>query len=412
MTTRLLPCGWRGIAIAAFALAAGGWLFSIARPGTDAEWARVERTDLTLGVEVAGTLRAVDTSQLGPPPIPDIWDFKISFLAPEGKNVKKGEPVVRFDTADLERRLMEMSAGRDSARKKLEQRQSDNVLRRRQEELRRAEVEARLRKASLKAESPIELSAEIELQRARLDLHLAQQELEFETTQASKTRALDEAALKTLGDDYRGAEGQVEELAEFIQSMTVKSPRDGTVIYAAGRRDEKKQVGDSCWRSEKVVEIPNLQAMKAEGEVDEALAGAIRAGQKVSMHLDAHPDVEFRGSIKQIARTVQRRSRTDPAKIVRLEIELEKTDATRMRPGMRFRGKIQTGLVLGVLVVPLETVCTDGGSPVLLRRKFFGFEIVPVSLGQQNQDVVEVRSGLGEGNLVARRDLRESRGHE
>ena len=41
----------------------------------------------------AGTLRAVESSVLGPPQVRDVWQFKIAMMADEGIEVAEGEPV-------------------------------------------------------------------------------------------------------------------------------------------------------------------------------------------------------------------------------------------------------------------------------------------------------------------------------
>jgi hypothetical protein len=61
------------------------------------DWAIVRKDDLVLGVEVTGSLRAVNADLLGPPAVPDLWDYKVSFMAPEGASITKGQPVLGFD---------------------------------------------------------------------------------------------------------------------------------------------------------------------------------------------------------------------------------------------------------------------------------------------------------------------------
>ena len=68
--------------------------------------------------------------------------------------------------------------------------------------------------------------------------------------------------------------------------MRRTAPRDGIVIHVANRRNEKKKVGDTCSFYERVIEIPDLSRMEADGEVEEAEAGRIREGQAVKLHLD------------------------------------------------------------------------------------------------------------------------------
>ena len=63
------------VLVAAILLLVGWWAVGALRGGESGSWVRVERDDLVLGVEVTGTLKAVDTSSIGPPQIPWIWGF-------------------------------------------------------------------------------------------------------------------------------------------------------------------------------------------------------------------------------------------------------------------------------------------------------------------------------------------------
>jgi multidrug efflux pump subunit AcrA (membrane-fusion protein) len=70
-------------------------------PGT----VRVERGDLVIGVDITGSLRAVESSVLGPPQVHDVWQFKIAMMADEGSEVEEGQPVLAFDPSELQQRL-------------------------------------------------------------------------------------------------------------------------------------------------------------------------------------------------------------------------------------------------------------------------------------------------------------------
>src|SRR5688572_21302259 len=95
-------------AVAVFLL--GGWtLRNKLAADRQGEWVRATRGDLVTGFEVSGTLAAVSSDTLGPPPLDDVWQFKIARLEQEGADVKKGQPVLAFDTQELQRRLDEKS---------------------------------------------------------------------------------------------------------------------------------------------------------------------------------------------------------------------------------------------------------------------------------------------------------------
>jgi HlyD family secretion protein len=385
-------------------------LFFRQEGSSNQDWGEVRREDLVVGVEVSGTLDAVSSASLGPPQIASLWDYKISFLAPEGTTVRQGQPVLGFDTSQLETTLLEASAERDSAQKELEKKQTDLEMRRREEELHLAEAEARQRRSSLKAEVPAEVVAANELRQTRSELSLAQKEIAFRQDRLRFLGEQGRAELEALRSRRDRAAARVREAQAAIAAMTVVAPRDGTVVYVSSRgsQGEKKKVGDSCWRGDKVLEIPDLRSLRAAGQVDEADAGRVAPGQRVSLRLDAHPDVVFTGVVRSIRGSVQARSRSNPIKVVELGIDLDRTDPQRMSPGMRFLGTVEIERAPRVLTVPAEAVLNRPGGPVVLRRTGGETEEVRPRFGRRNERLVEVVSGLAEGDRVALRYLKEA----
>lgn len=391
----------------------GGWtLRNKLAADRQGEWVRTTRGDLVTGFEVTGTLASIRSDSLGPPPLNDVWDFKISMLAPEGADVKKGQPVVGFDTSELQRRLDEKSAEADESRKQIEKERNDLALQTKDERLSLAEAEARLRKASLKLDTPSDIASISERKAAEIDFAVAKRE-----TAAIRARldALEHAAtarISLLESKRQEAESVVRETQDAIRQMMVLAPRDGTVVYATSFRGEKKKIGDSTWKAEKVVEIPDLTQMKADGEVDEVDAGRVAVRQRVTLRLDAHPDDEFHGTVTSAGRTVQRKRGTqDPLKVLRVDIALDKTDPAKMRPGMRFQGTIELGRIKNAVLIPREAVFAGADGPFAWRRGALKVEQVPLRLGRQNDKFVEVVSGLAAGDrvLVAKEEEEEKK---
>lgn len=362
---------------------------------------RTERGDLVIGVEVTGTLRAVDSSVLGPPQVRDVWQFKIAMMADEGTEVKTGQPVIAFDASELQQRLQTKLADLDSARTEVEKKKVDIAVTVANDRLALAEVEARLRKASLIADQPFGLRANNEIAKARLDLELAGLEVGLVKRRIDATRRAGDEELGVLEATLAQVESEVKQIQDGIGRMVRTAPRDGIVIHVANWRNEKKKVGDSCWVAERVVEIPDLSRMEADGEVEEAEAGRIREGQAVSLHLDAHPDHEYRAVVESISRAVQEKSWRNPLKIVHLTLSLEETDPERMRPGMRVRGEIEVDRHPDVVLIPVEAVFRDKGLTVAYSRGMTGWRSVPLVLGDRNSDQVEVIAGLEPGDLVS-----------
>jgi len=368
--------------------------------GGESSWAEVRRSDLVLSAPVTGTLAAVDAARVGPPPVAELWDFKIVFMAPEGTSVRRGQRVLGFDRSVLEKTLRDKEAERDSAQKQLEKQRADLALARSDGDLHLAEAEADRRRAELVARVPPELKSSNDLAMARADLELAMRKMDYQRRRLGLTSAAAAAQLRSLTEQRDRAAARVGEVRAAIARMQVVAPRDGTVVYLPNPRGEKKRVGDSCWRLEQVMEIPDLRRLRADGEIDEADAGRVAAGQGVALRLDAHPEVVFTGRVAAIKTAVRQRAATLAGKVVRVEIDLARTDPLRMRPGMRFAGAIELERAPGVLLVPLAAVRSLPGGPLVYRRTRFGAEAVRPRLGRHDDRQVEVLAGLAPGDQV------------
>ncbi len=380
----------------------GGWtLRNQLAADRQGDWVRVTRGDLVTGIEVAGTLASSEGGSFGPPQVGDYWDFKISMMAPEGSEVTAGRPILSFDTTELQKRLDVKSAEAESARKEIEKRGADLRLRREDERLKLAEAEASLRKASLKLEAPPDIIGSKERKQVELDHGLARRQVDDGKERIADLERAAAAEITLLESKLHAASSVVASTQDAISRMTVHAPRNGTVVYATNWRGEKKKVGDSCWRMERVMEIPDLNRLMAQGDVDEVDAGKVVVGQRVAFHLDAHPDEEFRGTIRKAARTVQQAMGTkDPLKVLRVEIALDRCDPAKMRPGMRFAGKVELGRIREVLLVPRAAVFLSPHGPVAYRRGAFGVDAIPLRLGAQNEEFVTVLSGLAATDRV------------
>ncbi|MCH7823241.1 MAG: HlyD family efflux transporter periplasmic adaptor subunit [Acidobacteria bacterium] len=376
-------------------------------PGLGSEqgptWAEAMIDDLVITVDIEGTLVSTDSSMLTPPRTARrIFDFKISMMAPEGEEVSAGTPILAFDTSDLQRRLRDRQTRAAQAAKNLEKLDRDLEQKRLQSELRLAEAEARVRRAELQVDVPEDLRSARELEKARLDLQLAKIEVRSLVAQIEAADDAGAAQRSVLEGNRTRAERNVAEIEQTIEQMTVLAPRSGTVIYVSNRQGTKKKVGDSAWRNDEIIELPDLNSLIGRGEVDEANAGRVAEGQPFRIRLDAHPDVEFTGTTASISRAVQRKSFSrNPLKAVRLELHFDETDVQRMRPGMRFRGTIETERITGTLMIPSHAVFPSPDGPVVYRRTLLGHEDVAVTLGRRNATMVEVLEGLDAGDVVA-----------
>jgi hypothetical protein len=400
------------VAMAAVVAVGGWWVVAVGR-----EWLSrgdsvvVRRGDLVLSLPVGGTLKAVNSEQIGSPQAANYWGgFKISFLAPEGAEVAAGQPVLGFDISELQRELEKKRAEADQARQEAEKRRAEVALATEDARLRLAEAEAALRRADLKLTIPAELEAGNVVKTAELDREQVLREVSYLKEKAASDQRAAEAEIGKLQEMERRAAARVVEIEHAIVHLTVTAPRAGTVIYVTNWRGEKRKVGDTVWRRDPVLEIPDLSSMMAVGQVDEADAGRVSVGQRVALRLDAHPDVEFTGTLTAIAPAIERKSWESREKVVSVEIGLDATDRMRMRPGMRFVGKVEVRRIADAVLVPVDAVSATPDGPVAVRRTPFGLRETRLRLGERNEELVQVLDGLEPNDRVERKGASREEG--
>jgi HlyD family secretion protein len=360
----------------------------------------IKRADLVIGVAVEGELEAIDSTDIKPPNV-DRWDFKVSFLADDGADIKAGEPLVAFDTSELERELETERNTVDGEKQKLENKVVSASLARREEALAIATAEAALRKATLKTTTPVELIASLDLEVAKLDEESAKIALQLATNKAAQARRADETTVASLRDRLAYATHRVALLTENLTKMRMMAPRDGTVIYPAMGNGARRKIGDGVWRMEVVLQVVGLSKMLAKGAVDEVDIARVAVKQAVTLRLDALPDVQLAGTVESIARNVRAKSEANPSKVIDIKVALAPTTAP-LRPGMRFRGQVETERVPGVVVIPADAVFVTPQGPVAYRDADGSIETVKLGLGRRSDTMIEVTSGLAPGDQVSR----------
>ncbi|MEO8842052.1 MAG: HlyD family efflux transporter periplasmic adaptor subunit [Kofleriaceae bacterium] len=371
-------------------------------PG-ELQFVDVKRDDLVIGVEVSGELAAVDSTDVHSPNIGQIWNFKVAQIASDGDDVKVGEPLIAFDPSEVMRDLETMHNEADAAQKKLEQKRNDASLARRDDALSVAQAESAFKKASLIADAPKDLTAVVDLQSQKLDEENAKLVLAGAKFHADSTKRADEQEIAQLTEKASYAKHRAEELMKSLPQMQVVSPREGTVVIPTDWQGNKKKVGDPAWKGETVLQVVGLSKMQGKGIVDEVDLARVAAKQPVTLRLDALPDVKLEGSVEQIEKSVGAKSNTNASRVAKLVLALDKTTVP-LRPGMRFRGEVETEKLPQVVQVPVEAVFVTVDGPVAYRKQGSSVERVKLVLGKRSTTAIEVKSGLAPGDRVSRID--------
>ncbi len=142
--------------------------------------------------------------------------------------------------------------------------------------------------------------------------------------------------------------------------------------------------------------IPDAK-LQVDVNLSEGNVGGVRAGQPVSISLDAFPDASWQGTVAKV----------DPAQTIVGGAVYYKTKVLfsvpddRVKPGMTANVLIETGSASSTLVVPASAVQTSGTSTVAVRIENGKTINRNVTTGLKSRNgLVEITSGLSEGQEV------------
>lgn len=137
----------------------------------------------------------------------------------------------------------------------------------------------------------------------------------------------------------------------------------------------------------------NLQASVNLTEID---ATKVEVGQKVTLTLDAFPDMTFTGKVSSIdtSGSVDSGVTTYPA-IITFD-----TDPENIYPNMGVTATIITSVKSDVIMIPSSAVQTSNDTSLVRVLKDGEITSVEVETGESNDTQIEIVSGLNEGDTV------------
>lgn len=300
-------------------------------------------------VKVTGEIESAKSAFFGPPAVPNVWQYTISFMAPEGREVKAGTPILRFDPQLLETKLRDKKNELNEKQKQLEKQQIVARETIAEIKLTQQEAVADLQKAQLKADIPVELLASRDYKQNKLLLKQSELTLAFKEQELQKEQRVQDTEVDILKRGIAVLKSEVSQFQASVESMTIKAADSGVVIYTVDRRNDKHEVGDNVWMGRRVMELPDLSQLQVHLEIPERESARIAVGQAVKFVVDAVPDKQFHGEIIELASVIHTKSRNQPARVFDATISMRDPDISIMRPGMSVSAEISLSTAVGAV---------------------------------------------------------------
>ncbi|HEB84445.1 MAG TPA: HlyD family efflux transporter periplasmic adaptor subunit [Bacteroidetes bacterium] len=367
----------------------------------DLPTAEVRRGDFLVSLTETGELRASRSRVVTAPPVRT--SLQIIYLAPKGEVVEKGDTLIIFDGTDLRKNIDEAQSELEIAQANLEKSRSSIASNLAQLQASLESAQASYRIAELRLQQ-MQFEADVVKEEQQLALRQSEIQLTQARERIEQQKIIDEADLRTMNLRVEQARANLLKAKRDLAKLTVVAPQPGMVVYKKiwkGGDYSEVKIGDQPWRGQALIELPDLSDMEVETTIGEVDVSKVRAGQVAKIVLDAFPDREFSGTVKEVSTLAREDDNSSgEAKVFDVIITVHESDPI-LKPGMTVSTTIIIEEIADTLSIPLDAVFPLGDRQVVYRAGGGGFRPVDVLLGSRNDNFVVVREGLAEGDRVS-----------
>jgi HlyD family secretion protein len=359
---------------------------------------RIDR-ELTL----TGELKAAQSTSISAPDIQSSFSNMVTFLAPEGSHIKKGERIVEFDDSSLLSNKSEAERTLDETKLKIEKTKTDqesqrcdllNSLSQAQSQVEQDSLYSKIGKDLLSANDYQKY--QLNLQQSKLSLQKAQEQLDnFEKNYVSQ--------MKLSEISKSQAEINLKKISSDMVGLKIDAPQDGILIYGDNWQNNRKiQTGDTLFHGMEVASLPDLSSMQVVGYVYDTEYSLLANGMHCIVTMDALPGFRADGKIISLTSVASRKGFATQKKVFQAVVQLDKVDSSLMKPGMTARIKVPIVLANDIPVIPREYLGLDS------QKKYYVFKgtdpktasIQFVKPGAIGDRMVGIASGLSSGDAL------------
>jgi multidrug resistance efflux pump len=283
--------------------------------------------------KASGEVYAQSTAAISPPIVEDLWQLTVTQMAGDGAPVKKGDPVVSFDGAEVNKSLTAKRSELEEKKRTQDKLRLELAEKARTEALTAAEAHADAVKAQRKASQPEAYVAGVEYKKLLIDRRKAEQK-EAKSREREAVAADERAAEQRAADaDVKRLNADVERMQNSLGSLNLTAPRDGIFLHATiPWNGEKIEVGKQIWRGMSVGEIPDVGTLAVRASLPERDLSRVKVGDWVRITLEGGGGQTLSGRVESIGLGVHSKSKVEPVPVVDLRITLDASKVA-LKPG-------------------------------------------------------------------------------
>jgi HlyD family secretion protein len=364
---------------------------------------KLVRQPFSLTVPSTGEIVGLETTPV-PTPSTSSGTLKIAWLIPEGSFVEEGAPVIRFDSTDaklnLEKQQNTLDANQENTKiTTLSQSTDEKVL-----SLDRTDAEASYDYDMTVMPQDETIFSKWDIITAQADARYDKERIEFLKSKGKTQQRIARSDQQILAIERNKAQTEISMLNQTLNSLEVRAPVGGLVLYRRDRRQDP-QVGDQSYPGQVIIEVINLDVLQARIYVLERDGGNLTKDQPVLINLDAIPEKEYHGTIRTVSSVAASLERNSPLRYFTCDVNISDAgkDLKRIRPGMNLRGEVVLQKYESCYVVPSGAVTyrEREKESVVYVKKADKFVATPVQTGLSSHGEAVILGGVSDGELIA-----------
>jgi len=241
------------------------------------------------------------------------------------------------------------------------------------------------------------------------DVNQADMAMERTQREANANIAQARATLKAKEAEYRRQVSKLEKTRAQITKTKIYAPASGLVIYATSARrggwrsrTEPLDEGQTVFERQELIYLPTAASSKAEVTIHESHLEKIHEGLPAVITVEALQGKRYLGTLQKIAPLPDAQSMwmNPDLKVYNTEIYLDSNDPL-LRTGMSCLAEIIVARYDNALYIPVQAVMRVDGEPTVYVVNGKALEPRKVEIGLDNNRMIHILSGLGEGEIVS-----------